>query len=81
MPAAIGSSSSSAVLLELVHAGLAPAGIVLDEPDAILLVGLVVAREMGWQTCPAVRIDAATFSGLTAGDHCIASDGEIRAAF
>src|SRR5690606_926476 len=48
LPGTIGSSSASAVLLELVRAGLAPAAIVMHEPDAILLLGLIVAREMGW---------------------------------
>ncbi len=47
LPGTIGSSSASAVLLELVHAGKAPAALLLDAPDAILLLGLVVAREMG----------------------------------
>lgn len=55
LPGTIGSSSASAVLLELVHAGRAPAAIVMPEPDAILLLGLVVAREMGWATPPAYK--------------------------
>ena len=50
LPGTIGSSSASAVLLELVHNGHAPAALVLHEPDAILLLGLIVAREMGWPT-------------------------------
>ena len=50
LPGTIGSSSASAVLMELVHNGHAPAALVLHEPDAILLLGLIVAREMGWQT-------------------------------
>lgn len=57
VPGTIGSSSAAAVLLELVHAGLAPAAIVLDRPDAILLLGLIVARQMGWSTPLAVRLD------------------------
>ena len=57
VPGTIGSSSASAVLMELVHNGHAPAAIVLHEPDAILLLGLIVAREMGWQTPVAVKLD------------------------
>jgi uncharacterized protein len=53
MPGTIGSSSASAVLLELVRARIAPAAILMPEPDAILLIGLIVAREMGWPTPPA----------------------------
>lgn len=57
LPGTIGSSSASAVLLELVHNGHAPAALVLHEPDAILLLGLIVAKEMGWETPVAVRLD------------------------
>lgn len=56
LPGTIGSSSASAVLLELVHNGRAPAALVLHEPDAILLLGLIVAREMGWPTPVALRL-------------------------
>ena len=48
----VGSSSSSAVLLELLHAGSAPAAIVLGRADAIVGLGILVAREMGWATIP-----------------------------
>jgi predicted aconitase with swiveling domain len=77
VPATIGSSSASAVLMELVHNGHAPAAIVLHEPDAILLLGLIVAREMHWPTPPALRLDRcrhADFSGLQVQ---ISGDGTI----
>ena len=61
LPGTIGSSSASAVLLALVHGGHAPAALVLHEPDAILLLGLIVAREMGWPTPMAVKLDRAMF--------------------
>ena len=48
----VGSSSSSAVLLELLQAGNAPAAIVLGRVDAIVALGILVAREMGWATIP-----------------------------
>ena len=47
-----GSSSSSAVLLELLASGRAPAAIILGRIDAIVGLGIVVAREMGWPTIP-----------------------------
>src|SRR5215831_20672120 len=50
----VGSSSSSAVLLELLHGGNAPAAIVLGRADAIIGLGVLVAREMGWRTIPLV---------------------------
>lgn len=55
LPGTIGSSSASAVLLELIHRDIAPAAIILKEPDAILLLGVLVAREMGWVTPAAYR--------------------------
>jgi predicted aconitase with swiveling domain len=65
MPGAIGSSSSSAVLLELVRIGKAPAAILMEHPDAILLLGLVVAREMGWPHPPAARLAMVDLDPLT----------------
>lgn len=80
LPGTIGSSSASAVLLELVHAGRAPAAILVAEPDAILLLGLVVAREMGWKTPPALKLSAKAQAGLAGQRLSIATDGAIRTA-
>lgn len=77
LPGTIGSSSASAVLLELVHAGLAPAALVLHEPDAILLLGCVVAREMGWPTPPAFRLARDLQASLAERELTIAPDGAI----
>ena len=77
LPGTIGSSSASAVLLELVHAGRAPAALLLDEPDAILLLGLVVAREMGWPTPPAFRLPVAKQAGLDGLQLAISAAGVI----
>lgn len=52
----IGSSSSSAVLLELIATGKAPAAIVLGRADAIIVVGCLVGREMDY-ACPPIVID------------------------
>jgi uncharacterized protein len=65
LPATIGSSSASAVLMELVHSGNAPAALVLHEPDAILLLGLIVAREMGWKTPIAVKLGRQHFDSFS----------------
>jgi predicted aconitase with swiveling domain len=77
IPATVGSSSAAAILLELVHAGLAPAAIVLHEPDAILLLGLIVAKEMGYETPMALRLDRARFADLHARDQRISESGAI----
>jgi predicted aconitase with swiveling domain len=49
-----GSSSSSSVLAEAIRAGTAPAAIVLSEPDPILALGAIVARELYGRTIPVV---------------------------
>lgn len=79
LPGTIGSSSASAVLLELVHAGKAPAALLMDAPDAILLLGLVVARQMGWPTPPALRLPAARQAVLAGRQLLLSSDGTITA--
>lgn len=77
LPGTIGSSSGSAVLLELVHNGHAPAALILHEPDAILLLGLIVAREMAWQGPVAIRLDRSAFEEYEGRDVQVAASGEI----
>jgi predicted aconitase with swiveling domain len=77
IPSTIGSSSAAAVLLELVHAGLAPAAIVLHEPDAILLLGLIVAREMGLAPPIALRLDARHYGALDRQAVAVSQEGII----
>lgn len=60
----IGSSSSSYVLLELIHNGLAPAAILLGKPDAILVVGCLVARELGLSAPPILVLPPEAIAGL-----------------
>jgi predicted aconitase with swiveling domain len=54
MPGGRGSSSSSSVLAEAVRAGTAPVAIVLAEPDPILALGAIVARELYGRAVPIV---------------------------
>jgi predicted aconitase with swiveling domain len=77
VPETIGSSSAAAILLELVHAGRAPAAIVLHEPDAILLLGLIVAREMGKTAPIALRLDRRHYASLHGQTVTIAATGVI----
>jgi predicted aconitase with swiveling domain len=79
LPGTIGSSSASAVLLELVHAGHAPAALIMHEPDAILLLGLIVAREMGWSTPVALKLDRAMHGRFADAIVDAGTDGTIRA--
>lgn len=79
LPATIGSSSAAAILLELVHAGRAPTAIVLHEPDAILLLGLIVAKEMGYETPIALRLDRDQFAALNNVQVQISETGVVTA--
>lgn len=78
LPGTIGSSSSSAVMLELMASGRAPAALILAEPDAILVLGVVVAREMGHGAIPALIVPlAAQAAFVQARRATIAADGSI----
>lgn len=65
MERTIGSSSSSAIMLELLRNGISPAGIVLGRPDAILMLGILVAGELGYPTVPVVQVDEVAIGRLT----------------
>ncbi|MGQ5717112.1 aconitase X swivel domain-containing protein [Pseudochrobactrum asaccharolyticum] len=78
LPATVGSSSAAAVLLELVHSNRAPAAIFLHEPDAILLLGLIVAEEMGLKIPPAYQLDRETYALLDQRQLHISEQGTVR---
>jgi len=78
LPATIGSSTGSSIMLELLANGCAPAALVLAEPDAILALGVVVAAEMGYPTIPVLLLSRAEQERLTTGQRAqIAVDGAI----
>lgn len=75
----IGSSSSSSVLLELIRGKHAPAGILLGEGDAILALGSLVARELGWHPVPMVLVRPEELAGLPDGAVArILSEGVVE---
>lgn len=76
LPEPIGSSSSSYVLLELIHAGKAPAAIILGQADGILAVGALVAIEMGWKAPPMLELEAGEIGKLPTSNVRIA-DGYV----
>lgn len=75
MTETIGSSSSSAVMLELLAQGLAPRALLLGRPDAILTLGVVVAGEMGLGTIPVLQVDVGRLP--PGGVASVAEGGEI----
>jgi predicted aconitase with swiveling domain len=54
MPSGRGSSSSATVLAEAIRAGTGPVGIVLGEPDDIVVIGALVAAELYGVSIPVV---------------------------
>lgn len=73
-----GSSSASSVLLELVYRALAPAAIILDSPDAILALGAIVGREMGWKSPPIFRLPISQQTLISDGSLVsVTRDGQL----
>ena len=76
IPNLIGSSSSSAVILELIYSGLAPKALILGVHDAIVPIGTIVARQMGWNTIPIVLLRKPDFKSGDWVEICL--DGIIK---
>ena len=77
----IGSSSSSAVLLELIRNGHAPAALILGTVDAILIVGCLAGRELGYPCPPVLRLDPHRIAALPAGPYRVVAElgaGRLR---
>ena len=75
IPFLIGSSSSSAIVLELLYRKIAPRALVLGGEDAILPVGVLVAKQMGWPTIPVLMLENVPF--ISGEQIHIHSDGHI----
>jgi hypothetical protein len=75
MPGGRGSSSSSSVLAEAIRAGTGPAAIVLLEPDPIVALGAIVARELYGASVPVVHAPQA---GLVTGRDAEITPEAIR---
>lgn len=67
VPSAVGSSSSSAIMLELLRNGVAPSAILMGRADAILALGVVVGRELGYAAIPVVEVRVDALGGLGDG--------------
>ena len=81
LPGMIGSSSSSYIMLELMSIRRAPAALVLAEPDAILGLGVVVAKEMNYGSIPVVVLPKSEHERLATGQRArIRQDGKIEIA-
>ena len=78
MPGAIGSSSSSAIMLELLREGTAPAAVLMAHSDAILALGVVVSIELGYPACPVLEVELSALDGVPEGALLrITSEGQV----
>jgi predicted aconitase with swiveling domain len=78
VPFTRGSSTTTAILLESVRAGVAPAAIVTDRADRFLALASIVADEMYDAPIPIVTIDREEFDRLRTGDRVtLTSDGTL----
>ena len=79
VPFSKGSSTTTAVLLEAVRAGTAPAAILTTGADAFFALASIVADVMYGKSFPVIALDAADFSSLATGMRVVISkSGEIR---
>ena len=78
MPGAVGSSSSSAVMLELLREGNAPSAILMASADAILAIGILVSVELGYSTCPVLEVELSALDGTPQGTLLrVTSEGRV----
>lgn len=77
-PQGKGSSSASAVLLECVRAGTAPAAIINLRIEPILALGAIVADELYRKTVPIVVLSQEDWNTIKEGDRlAIQPDGAV----
>jgi predicted aconitase with swiveling domain len=78
VPFSKGSSTTTAVLLEAVRAGTAPAAIVTTGVDAFFALASIVADAMYGKAFPVIALEPAEFATLRTGDRLsIARGGRI----
>jgi len=79
VPGGRGSSTGSAVLLESLRAGTAPAGIVNLRTDPIAALGAIVADVLYGRSLPIVVLPKEAFDSIRPGDRvAIEPDGTVR---
>ena len=79
VPFSKGSSTTTAVLLEAVRAGTAPAAILTTGTDAFFALASIVADVMYGKPFPVIALEPADFATLRTGEHLsIESSGVIH---
>ena len=78
VPFSKGSSTTTAVLLEAVRAGTAPAAIVTTGPDAFFALASIVADVMYGKSFPVIALEPSDFAELVSGTQLVVRrDGRI----
>ena len=78
LPFTRGSSTTTAVLLEAIKAGTAPAAIITTGVDTFFALASIVADAMYGQPVPLIALSAADFAQLHTGDQLtVDEDGQI----
>jgi len=79
VPFSKGSSTTTAVLLEAVRAGTAPAAIVTTGTDSFFALASIVADVMYGKPFPVIALDADDFASLKTGEYLTVDvSGAIR---
>ena len=74
LPTSRGSCTGSGVILELILNGKGPAAIVLEHPEAIITLGVLVAEEVFGRSIPVIAVGKQAFSGLRTAKRVRISD-------
>ncbi len=64
LPTSRGSCTGSGVILELILNGQGPAAIVLEHPEAIITLGVIVAEEVFGRSIPVIAVGTEQFAAL-----------------
>jgi predicted aconitase with swiveling domain len=79
LPNTIGSSTTTAVLLEAVRRGTAPAAILTIEVDSFLALAAIVAQEMYQRTFPILALTADQWTRLRTDSRVrVSLDGSVQ---
>jgi hypothetical protein len=75
-PAAIGSTFTGMVVLQLIHEDKPPAAMVVRDADSLLVAGIILARTWFNKSIPVLEVpDDAIFDAIQSGDE-VEVDGE-----
>ena len=78
VPFTRGSSTTTAVLIESIRSGTAPAAIITTSIDSFFALASIVADEMYHKPIPIIAIDRSAFSNLQTGvELVIKEDGSV----